>query len=240
MKNRFRILVAVVGMVVILASLVLTGCGNPAAVSNPASKPAANSVSVLAPDAIASAAPDKGPQEGIKVHGHWTIEVTNPDGTLAERTEFENALSPEGSEALCNILARVISVGGWMIDLNNSSGSNPWYPGVGARSNEGYIDESTQVLIAPYISKNLSIASDSGNLTLSGTINALHDGEIDWVITYFYALPNTSPPSQSYESGNGWYILTETLIVDPATKLPSPVMLTAGQQVAVTVVISFS
>src|SRR5262245_57695497 len=24
-----------------------------------------------------------GPQEGIKVHGHWVIEVRNPDGSLA-------------------------------------------------------------------------------------------------------------------------------------------------------------
>jgi hypothetical protein len=32
-----------------------------------------------------------GPQEGIKVHGHWVIEVRNPDGKVATRREFENA-----------------------------------------------------------------------------------------------------------------------------------------------------
>ena len=35
-----------------------------------------------------------GPQEGIKVHGHWVVEISNPDGTLADRREFENAHSP--------------------------------------------------------------------------------------------------------------------------------------------------
>lgn len=36
----------------------------------------------------------RGPSEGIQVHGHWTIEVRNPDGKVVSHTEFENALSP--------------------------------------------------------------------------------------------------------------------------------------------------
>jgi hypothetical protein len=32
-----------------------------------------------------------GSHEGIKVHGHWTIEVRNPDGTLVTHREFENS-----------------------------------------------------------------------------------------------------------------------------------------------------
>ena len=35
-----------------------------------------------------------GRHEGIKVHGHWTIEVRNPDGSLARHVEFENSLDP--------------------------------------------------------------------------------------------------------------------------------------------------
>jgi hypothetical protein len=33
-----------------------------------------------------------GMQEGVKVHGDWVIEVRNPDGKLAHRREFKNAL----------------------------------------------------------------------------------------------------------------------------------------------------
>lgn len=36
----------------------------------------------------------KGANEGITVHGHWTIEVRNPDGSLARHVEFENSLDP--------------------------------------------------------------------------------------------------------------------------------------------------
>ena len=36
----------------------------------------------------------KGAHEGITVHGHWTIEVRNPDGSLARHVEFENSLDP--------------------------------------------------------------------------------------------------------------------------------------------------
>lgn len=32
--------------------------------------------------------------QGIKLHGHWTIEVRNRDGSLARHVEFENALDP--------------------------------------------------------------------------------------------------------------------------------------------------
>ena len=41
-----------------------------------------------------------GPQKGIKVYVHWTIEVRDPDGKLAAHREFENALEPSGAEHL--------------------------------------------------------------------------------------------------------------------------------------------
>jgi len=34
--------------------------------------------------------------EGIKVHGDWTVEVTNPDGSLATRKQFSNHITEEG------------------------------------------------------------------------------------------------------------------------------------------------
>lgn len=35
-----------------------------------------------------------GQHEGITVHGHWTIEVRNPDASLVRHVEFENSLDP--------------------------------------------------------------------------------------------------------------------------------------------------
>ncbi len=44
-----------------------------------------------APAAEAKEAP-RGGQESIKVHGRWTIDVNNPDRSLARHVEFENGL----------------------------------------------------------------------------------------------------------------------------------------------------
>ena len=46
----------------------------------------------------ATARPSKPGSEGIKIHGHWVLQVKNADGTLGERREFNNSLvtSPGG------------------------------------------------------------------------------------------------------------------------------------------------
>src|SRR5208337_4944362 len=63
-----------------------------------------------------------GKHEGIKVHGHWTIEVRNPDGKLVAHREFENSLTIPGGVVLSQVLARQNSVGAWSIFLNSSPG----------------------------------------------------------------------------------------------------------------------
>jgi hypothetical protein len=35
--------------------------------------------------------------EGIKVHGHWVLELKNPDGKLVDRREFDNSLVQNGA-----------------------------------------------------------------------------------------------------------------------------------------------
>jgi hypothetical protein len=41
-----------------------------------------------------TAKPSKPGNEGIKIHGHWVLQVKNVDGTLGERREFNNSLVP--------------------------------------------------------------------------------------------------------------------------------------------------
>jgi hypothetical protein len=58
-------------------------------------------------------------KEGIKVHGHWTIDVRNADGTLASHNEFENALIPiVGQQTLSDLLSPRTSFIGWEVDIN--------------------------------------------------------------------------------------------------------------------------
>src|SRR5258707_12036610 len=62
-----------------------------------------------------------GSHEGIKVHGHWTIEVLNPDGTLVTHREFENSLHPLAPPFLSNLLSRQISPGLWSVLVGGPS-----------------------------------------------------------------------------------------------------------------------
>jgi hypothetical protein len=82
---------------------------------------------VLPPAAAAQAAErPSGPREGVKVHGHWVIEVKNADGSVAQRKEFENELALPGDEPyagvgnriLAALLSRQASVGLWEIQLH--------------------------------------------------------------------------------------------------------------------------
>jgi hypothetical protein len=43
-----------------------------------------------------TAKPSKPGSEGIKVHGHWVIDVRNPDGALVRHKDFENSLVTQG------------------------------------------------------------------------------------------------------------------------------------------------
>jgi hypothetical protein len=81
----------------------------PSSVAEPATSPGVQSSSATpvlkqtsAQHSTAGSSAPKGQSEGINVHGHWTIEVRNPDGKVVSHTEFENALSPGFSFPLPN------------------------------------------------------------------------------------------------------------------------------------------
>jgi hypothetical protein len=97
--------------------------------SSPAAKPAADVETEAATTANAPASPvekppAKGQHEGITVHGHWTIEVKNPDGTRASRVEFENSLvQPGGAEDLTLLLIGADVPGGYTVTLSDGGNS---------------------------------------------------------------------------------------------------------------------
>lgn len=70
------------------------------------------------PASPAAQSPAKGAHEGIGVHGHWTIDVKNPDGKLARHVEFENGLCiGSGDQLLAQLLTGGVTAGGWQIKL---------------------------------------------------------------------------------------------------------------------------
>lgn len=62
----------------------------------------------------------KGTHEGIQVHGYWTIEVRNPDGTVTAHREFENAVRAAGQDYLESLLTGQAVPGGMAIALNGA------------------------------------------------------------------------------------------------------------------------
>jgi hypothetical protein len=95
--NPMRLLAGACGLITLLA-LTMGAVAQQAAsaASKIAAAPAATKT-VTSPTAKAfeekeEAAPNSPNQQGIKVHGHWVLQVKNADGTLGERREFENSL----------------------------------------------------------------------------------------------------------------------------------------------------
>jgi hypothetical protein len=223
-NTHLQVFLVILTSAVVVIALILTGCTT-APVSNgtvaspePVTSLASNPVPVSPTDNISDSTSDKPGQEGVKVHGHWTIEVINPDGSPAEKREFENAYYAAGT-SLPNILGRQYSVGGWEVEL--------------AGTVNAHIGESGFAIEGPTYFNTLTVEVIAGQLRLHGTAIAEHDGNILAVSTHLNELNPSIAPAPLYKMGTPVILFT-------GTDLSTPLPLITGQQVLVTVVISFS
>jgi hypothetical protein len=185
-------------------------------------------------------------REGITVHGHWVIQVENPDGTVAVRREFENALMNTGRSLLAAVLGHESSVGWWRINIQNSTPAGS----VGGPCNFNGAESSCDIWedvpnFNPETSRNsktliVSVPKDAngfpvGTLELSGSIVASRTSGIGFVTTSFrYCFASVSPQACSTnQAGSGEAPLT-------SKQLPSSIPVAAGQVVRVWVTLSFS
>lgn len=184
-----------------------------------------------------------GRHEGIKVHGHWTIEVRNPDGAVVTHREFENSLEHglgQGSQFLASVLGRQGTVGTWTIVLGSNANAalNPCINGV-APAPCLILEASSGQATAAYAfaTSTISVASN-GSLVLSGTMVAGQNGVIDNVGTTANACgPTTTPATCNYVSSP--VPVTNNYAFTGAFLSPA-VNVSLGQTVAVTVTFSFS
>ena len=173
--------------------------------------------------------------EGIQVHGRWTIEIREPDGALVSRNLFENALTTIGARTLTRILARQRSVGMWRLVIEDGSGSN--HPCL-----INTIPAACILLEPPGVdvsnaSFNLAVQVPSSGtnqhkLVLSGNATAWRDGIISKVSTEQRTCSPSVAPSNCPTSSGVIATITSTNI--------TAVTVQNGQQILVTVVISFS
>lgn len=177
-----------------------------------------------------------GPREGLRVHGHWTIEVRDPDGKLVLRREFDNALViPTGATHLANIMGRARTVGLWRINTLGADQICEATPGGSPAACE--IVESTDGLISNTAFKTLTVGvsgSVPAELVLNGSLVAQRTGAIEQVRTFnLYCANVTSPAACPNSTAAGADMVTGTVLV-------SPIAVQAGQQVQVRVAITFS
>lgn len=183
--------------------------------------------------------PVDGSHEGIKVHGHWTIEVRNPDGTLVTHREFENAFAGAGAYPLTTVLAGTNAIGGWLIGLSGGSGAGACPgSGIGLSSSDCVIEQSSNTVTGTGIFRSLTVttptnAAGLNTLQLAGTATAGGAGQITIVSTDLNVCPGggCSPALTGIYVSAG-YLFTQASI----TAVP----IASGQTIAVTVIISFS
>jgi hypothetical protein len=231
------------GMIAI-AALVIGGTGVSHAQSNPApdqkQKPAAPKKTEVAPKATPEEPKNKGAAEGIKVHGHWTIEVRDPDGKVATHREFENKLSPTlgsgGAVLISELMLGQISASpsGFEIALLNSNNSFHWELLPAYLVASPPIPDTGVINVTPSTSGNPPVAT--GAFTLSGSVVNASQGTLSAVATEFFSCPSTVSPSSCspnpYDPSAKNFEFTSTTL-NPTQQIQQ------GQTIAVTVVISF-
>ena len=159
----------------------------------------------------------QGAAQGIKVHGHWVIEVRNADGSLHIRREFDNALLASGKQTLAEVLIGQRAMGLWRVTAE--AGSALCTTGGNLNSNCSMV-ESTSPFAEDYrtfknLTKTLTAASE---LVLHGSFVATNSASITFVAT------EVSPPGTFF---------TER-------QLDTPIPVEATQTVSVTVTFTFS
>lgn len=222
MKTRILGIVAVCAAAGVLASagtwLLLTGGagdGTPAA-----SAPVA---SAQVPAAQDGPGKDGTMRSGISVRGHWVIEVRNPDGTLDRREEFDNALMDEGS-ALHTLLTTHRWFAGWTITLAGGTTVFEIEEPTEARPSGTQVGQKTWSLTATPVDE-----SPGGKMTrLAGSVIVPQAVSLGRVSTYLNlcAVPSCTVPD-----------FAKVLTIHD---LPQDIPVLAGQQVLVTVEISFA
>jgi hypothetical protein len=196
----------------------------------------------------------KGNHEGITVHGHWIIEIRNPDGKVVTHREFENNLEqPSGGVILANIVSGtsvpgefsvllpvtcvsgitfcvISSTGGAVVGAVTIPSDVQSAFGVGV---EGVFCTGTGTNPAA-CPQTLSVSALGGSVILTGSVVAVTAGSVGGVTTSQARCTNTNITLTACLQGNGSVQPLTGTLISPA------IAYGANQTVAVTVMITFA
>jgi hypothetical protein len=181
------------------------------------------------------AAQQGAPTDHIKLNGVWALEIRNPDGSIAGRTTFHNALTVSGQGKLADLLAGGQPVYQWIVSVNESfitSSSDTATPLCAA---SGSFNGQCRVFMSngPFAGfadgistfATMTLASANGQLVLKGSFVATRAGssQIERVVTHL----------QTGQNGTGGDV------VFTMATLPSPQAVVEGQMVQFTYTLNF-
>ena len=185
-------------------------------------------------------------REGVRVRGHWVIEVRNPDGTLITRREFDNSLAPGGAGKLAEYLGGFVTPARWTVELGVYGGAtSPCHGGTfnGNPLNHCFIVDSaaspmpTGTSIFPTLSTTNGPSSFE-QVVMTGNVTARVAGQIVYVATRQSGCLNFVAPADCNLAGVGIQFTVHDLTNGQGQ--PAPLSIAAGQIVQVTVTLSFS
>lgn len=180
-------------------------------------------------------------REGIKVHGHWIIEIRQASGEIVTHREFENSIAGgSGDKLLAQLLSRQLSQGLWLITLVGSPQvcASPTVGAVCWIAEPGLLSTPSQQLVPSYEFETLKVSLSGNTLVLSGIATAYQSGAIIQVGTNnFPCVPTFSAAAPCTVASNN---TLEGEVPFTAATLTAPISVSAGQTIAVTVGISFS
>jgi hypothetical protein len=181
-----------------------------------------------------------GPNEGIAVHGDWTIAIYDPDGGLDRHHEFSNAFVPSGAALLAGILGDEAYPGTWLVEMHGQD-EQPCVSSTGEPSACAILQPTPLLEQAlgegdSSRSLNLEVDVDVDQLILSGSHVASADGQISEVWTL---VQTCDVPLGAVECTETQPTLM-TMFTRRALTGEDVVEVSAGQSIQVEVVISFT
>jgi hypothetical protein len=166
--------------------------------------------------------------EGIKVHGDWTVEVTNPDGSLATKKQFQNSFL--GQHLVAALLSRDFEMARKMqfaivdaVNIDASLSNDAECMGNLSSFNNGTVP--AKAVHTPNADGEMNNSVWNGSCTLE--INGDESKFINWVGTILSSTPQIPEDS----AGNVNSSLSHKIFFEP-------IEVWDGQVVAATVILS--
>lgn len=172
-----------------------------------------------------------GPSEGIQVHGDWTIDIYNEDGSLDRSLTFSNGLLSNGAAIIASALAGQSTIGVWGVTI---AGAN----GVELCPSGPDVNGGCWIPVTRAFTTTEDLAGDSARetLRLSGSTTVEVDGSIAAVSTNVGSCEPSVAPADCFPVNRDNGFTAKTLDEDGLDPIP----VIAGQQVQVQVDISFT